>query len=364
MNQIREIQRINEEELSRGIAGTSASWHAKYAHSAWCYVGNLDHKLVEGDVMAVLSEYGEIDDLHLVREEDTGKSKGFCFCKYEDARSCVLAVDNLCGVQLLGRSLRVDHVENYRLPKSLQDKEEELQQRLLEKGGLEGHAYDGVELANDFSLEQGQDLFAKPAPVKRSENNEVVDEILEQLKGSDLDAIVDKITIAFAVSVTSCPSGDRRMIQDGAAVLHQSIRLASRDSRYDYHMVAFVHPSADECVPVLKALGYEAQIRHTPFNDTEIVNPDLSLAQENSCCGTKEYLKLYSYMLTEFPVVVHLDLDCLVLRPLDDIFDLMLDLEFNRSRISLTNLNATQLPDRVDFVFTRDYGMVEVREDA
>ena len=127
MNQIREIQRINDEELSRGLAGTSASWHAKYAHSAWCFVGNLDLKLTEGDVIAVLSEYGEIDDMHLVREEDTGKSKGFAFCKYEDARSCVLAVDNMCGVQLLRRSLRVGHVEHYRLPKSLQDKAQELQ---------------------------------------------------------------------------------------------------------------------------------------------------------------------------------------------------------------------------------------------
>jgi len=164
MNQIREIQKINDEELARGMAGTPASWHAKYSQSAWCFVGNLDHKLVEGDVIAVLSEYGEIDDVHLVREEDTGKSKGFAFCKYEDARSCVLAVDNLCGVSLLGRSLRIDHVENYRLPKSLQEKEEELQKRLLEKGGLEGAAYDDVELANDYSLQQGQDLFAKPPP--------------------------------------------------------------------------------------------------------------------------------------------------------------------------------------------------------
>ena len=164
MNQIREIQRINDEELSRGISGTSASWHNKYANSAWCFVGNLDVKLTEGDVIAVMSEYGEIDDLHLVREEDTGKSKGFCFLKYEDARSCVLAVDNMCGVNLLGRSMRVDHVENYRLPKSLQEKEEELQKRLAEHQGLEGHAYDGVELANDFSLGQGQDLFAKPTP--------------------------------------------------------------------------------------------------------------------------------------------------------------------------------------------------------
>jgi RNA-binding motif protein, X-linked 2 len=165
MNQIREVQRINQEELSRGIAGTNASWHAKYATSAWVFVGNMDYKLTEGDVIAVLSEYGEIEDFHLVRDEETGKSKGFCFCKYDDARSCVLAVDNLCGVEITaGRSLRVDHVESYRLPKSLQDKEEELQKRLLENQGLEGHAYEGVELENKFSLHEGQDLFAKKQP--------------------------------------------------------------------------------------------------------------------------------------------------------------------------------------------------------
>lgn len=97
MNQIREIQKINQEEIVRGIAGTSASWHAQYANSAWIFVGNLDVKLTEGDVIAVISQYGEVEDLNLVRNEDTGKSMGFAFCKYEDARSCVLAVDNLCG---------------------------------------------------------------------------------------------------------------------------------------------------------------------------------------------------------------------------------------------------------------------------
>ena len=172
----------------------------------------------------------------------------------------------------------------------------------------------------------------------------------------------DKITIAYAVSVTNCPSDELYKIQDGAAVLHQSIRLSSRNSRYDYHMIAFVHPSAEECVPVLKALGYEVQIRPTPFNDTDIQNPELIRSQESSCCGTSEYLKLYSYVLIEFPVVVHLDLDCLVLRPLDDIFDLMLDPGFNRSRIPIMYLEPTEIPERVDFVFTRDYGMVEVRK--
>lgn len=174
MNQIREIIKINEEELSRGIAGTSASWHTQYANSAWVFVGNLDQKLTEGDVIAVLSEYGEIDDFNLVREEDTGKSKGFAFCKYEDNRSCVIAVDNLCGYQLCGRSLRVDHVESYRLPKHLQEKEEELQQMLLKKQGLQGHAYEGKEMANEFNLQQGQDVFAKPVPTKQQKNGDLL----------------------------------------------------------------------------------------------------------------------------------------------------------------------------------------------
>jgi len=42
----------------------------------------------------------QIEDIHLVRDEDTGKSRGFAFVKYEDARSCAIAVDNLIGSQV------------------------------------------------------------------------------------------------------------------------------------------------------------------------------------------------------------------------------------------------------------------------
>ena len=77
-----------------------------------------------GDVIAVMSQFGEIDDVNLVRDDATGKSRGFAFLKYEDTRSCILAVDNFNGTKLLGRSIRVDHCENYRLPKHLREKEE------------------------------------------------------------------------------------------------------------------------------------------------------------------------------------------------------------------------------------------------
>lgn len=47
--------------------------------------------------------------MNLVRDKDTGKSRGFAFLKYEDQRSTDLAVDNLGGATLFGRVLKVDH---------------------------------------------------------------------------------------------------------------------------------------------------------------------------------------------------------------------------------------------------------------
>ena len=44
----------------------------------------------------------------------------------------------------------------------------------------------------------------------------------------------------------------------------------------------------------------------------------------SGCCGEEEYPKLYAYALSESPIMVHLNLDSLVLRPMDDLFHVML----------------------------------------
>ena len=46
---------------------------------------------------------------------------------------------------------------------------------------------------------------------------------------------------------------------------------------------------------------------------------------KSGCCGDKEFLKLYSYTLVDYPIVVQLDLDSLIVQPLDDLFDAMFD---------------------------------------
>ena len=53
------------------------------------------------------------DMLRACRDKETGKQRGFAFIAYEDQRSTVLAVDNLSGGRVGGRTIRVDHVDNY-----------------------------------------------------------------------------------------------------------------------------------------------------------------------------------------------------------------------------------------------------------
>ena len=68
-----------------------------------------------------LHRYGEIVDINLVRDKDSGKSKGFAFLAYEDQRSTVLAIDNFNGITLAGRTIRVDHVRDYKQQKKKKD---------------------------------------------------------------------------------------------------------------------------------------------------------------------------------------------------------------------------------------------------
>ncbi len=102
------------EERSRATTDSrlrppEASWHTDYRDTAYIYIGGLPFDLSEGDIVTMFSQYGEPTHVNLVRDRDTGKSKGFAFLKYEDQRSTDLAVDNLGGATVLGRMLRVDH---------------------------------------------------------------------------------------------------------------------------------------------------------------------------------------------------------------------------------------------------------------
>ncbi|ORX40695.1 hypothetical protein BD324DRAFT_611810 [Kockovaella imperatae] len=113
MNAVREIERINQRELELGVAD-KGSWHDQYRDSAYVFIGGLPFDLTEGDVITVFSQFGEVMDINMPRNKETGKVRGFAFLMYEDQRSTVLAVDNMNGCQILGRTIRVDHCQKYK----------------------------------------------------------------------------------------------------------------------------------------------------------------------------------------------------------------------------------------------------------
>ncbi|XP_010713459.1 RNA-binding motif protein, X-linked 2, partial [Meleagris gallopavo] len=120
LTKVKLINELNAREAELGVS-EAVSWHAEYKDSAWVFIGGLPYQLTEGDVICVFSQYGEVVNINLVRDKKTGKSKGFCFLCYEDQRSTVLAVDNFNGIKIKGRTIRVDHVANYRPPKDSDD---------------------------------------------------------------------------------------------------------------------------------------------------------------------------------------------------------------------------------------------------
>lgn len=188
--------------------------------------------------------------------------------------------------------------------------------------------------------------------------------------------------IAYVVTLTGCGNDKRYtrsaamgLITQGAAVLRHSIELAHSNSRYDFQMYALIHPSAKECSSTISKLGYTTLIRNTPFEATDIQTKFL---RENidgaSCCGRKEYIKLYAYTLVQHPVVVVLDLDSLILKPLDDLFDALIfpggipSTKNNDNNIPLHNGGGDDSSNNmhdtkrnwtnIEAFYTRDYNMV------
>ena len=148
------VERLNEKELQAGISD-SASWHNDYKDTSWVRIRGLDSKLSEGDIICVFSQFGEIEDLDIIRDK-----KGFivaCHIKFEQFRSAVLTVDNFNNVTLLDRVLQVDH---YRAALKQKKKEDVTSQELLEEV-QPGRSFVNKEIVGEYTLNQGVDLYKK-----------------------------------------------------------------------------------------------------------------------------------------------------------------------------------------------------------
>jgi hypothetical protein len=183
-------------------------------------------------------------------------------------------------------------------------------------------------------------------------------------------------TVAFVVTITGCDNHfgrEKFHAFDGAAVLAYSIHQNSvhgpNGGKYDYDLYVFHHPDASKCALPLEKLGYIVQERDTPVAIADIRNVEFKTQlQTSGCCGERELIKFEAFTLTQYPVVVLLDADTLVLQPLDRLFDFVLnstnvpepdDLMYVGKPATFGMSTNVTIPEKIDLLYTSDYPMVE-----
>ena len=91
------------------------------------YVGNLAYTAVEEDLELAFEAFGEIEDIKLMRDRETGRSRGFAFITFEtEAESeAAMAMD---GKEIAGRPVRVNQA-NERQKQKPKSRPKQQQQR-------------------------------------------------------------------------------------------------------------------------------------------------------------------------------------------------------------------------------------------
>lgn len=75
------------------------------------YVGNLSFNSNADSVRAAFSEFGEVTDIHMVSDRETGQSRGFGFVTMGTAAAAAAAIAQMNGAVLDGRPLKVNEAE-------------------------------------------------------------------------------------------------------------------------------------------------------------------------------------------------------------------------------------------------------------
>jgi RNA recognition motif-containing protein len=72
------------------------------------YVGNLDYNVNEDELRTTFEAYGQVDNVTIMRDRDTGQPRGFAFVEMANDEEAAKAIAGTNGVQLGNRNLNVN----------------------------------------------------------------------------------------------------------------------------------------------------------------------------------------------------------------------------------------------------------------
>jgi cold-inducible RNA-binding protein len=75
------------------------------------YVGNLPFSSSESDVRDLFSEHGQVNDVAIITDRDTGQPRGFGFVEMPSDSEATQAIEKLNGFDMGGRQLNVNEAK-------------------------------------------------------------------------------------------------------------------------------------------------------------------------------------------------------------------------------------------------------------
>jgi RNA recognition motif-containing protein len=76
------------------------------------YVGNLAFSTTEDALKDAFAEFGDVVDVKLMLERETGRSRGFAFVELGTPQAAQAAIEQMNGAVIDGRALKVNEAED------------------------------------------------------------------------------------------------------------------------------------------------------------------------------------------------------------------------------------------------------------
>ncbi|MCO5240287.1 MAG: RNA-binding protein [Chitinophagaceae bacterium] len=75
------------------------------------YVGNLSWTMTEDDLRNLFEQYGTVNSIKIVKDRETGRSKGFGFVEMENDTEAQNALSSLYDQEVLGRKIVINEAQ-------------------------------------------------------------------------------------------------------------------------------------------------------------------------------------------------------------------------------------------------------------
>ena len=78
------------------------------------YVGNLPHEAENMDLEKLFSECGTVQSVNIIKDRDSGRSKGFGFVEMKDPQEAASVIEKFNGFNFKGRTIKVNIAKDRR----------------------------------------------------------------------------------------------------------------------------------------------------------------------------------------------------------------------------------------------------------